>query len=300
MSKILLVAGVLLVLYGVTADMLGLSGPGYGPKQILTIMVGFVLFAAGLGRGRYADWHQLNQSHPALSMRQLLVFACWLGLLAGFAETLALCARHWLFGYGLSFNQHHLWMKPLVNLVLFGGVGLALSLASVWIPSLGSTAAATLLLVFLGTTGALLQVPELDLLAKLMLAAGCSLAASRASAARLEQLRSTAQRTVPWAVAAAAALCLCVWVWRRLPEPPPLAQSTGVAGKPNVVFIVLDTVRARNLSLYGYDRPTSPRLDEFATKSVVFEQAFSTAPWTLSSHATMFSGAPCSRALRRR
>jgi arylsulfatase A-like enzyme len=59
---------------------------------------------------------------------------------------------------------------------------------------------------------------------------------------------------------------------------------------PNAILIVLDTVRARSLSLYGYHRHTSPNLDAFATTGVVFERAMSTAPWTLPSHASMFTG----------
>jgi arylsulfatase A-like enzyme len=59
---------------------------------------------------------------------------------------------------------------------------------------------------------------------------------------------------------------------------------------PNILLIILDTVRAINLGLYGYDRPTSPFLDALAERSIVFDRAFSSAPWTLSSHGTMFTG----------
>jgi arylsulfatase A-like enzyme len=58
----------------------------------------------------------------------------------------------------------------------------------------------------------------------------------------------------------------------------------------NVILIVLDTVRAQNLSLHGYQRQTTPYLEKLAVKSIVFEKAFSTAPWTLQSHASMFTG----------
>jgi len=61
-------------------------------------------------------------------------------------------------------------------------------------------------------------------------------------------------------------------------------------GMPNVLLIVLDTVRAKSLGLYGYGRPTTPRLERLARYGTVFKSAFSTAPWTLASHATMFTG----------
>src|SRR5262249_12268568 len=50
------------------------------------------------------------------------------------------------------------------------------------------------------------------------------------------------------------------------------------------------TVRARNLSLYGYDRQTTSRLEQFAKTGVRFDRAIAAAPWTLPSHAAMFTG----------
>jgi arylsulfatase A-like enzyme len=60
--------------------------------------------------------------------------------------------------------------------------------------------------------------------------------------------------------------------------------------RPNVVLIVLDTVRADHLSVYGYSRPTTPGLERLASEGVLFEQALAPAPWTLPSHATLFTG----------
>lgn len=60
---------------------------------------------------------------------------------------------------------------------------------------------------------------------------------------------------------------------------------------PNVVLISIDTLRADHLSLYGYDRPTSPRLDAWAAeKAAVFETAVAPSPWTLPSHVSMLTG----------
>ncbi|MDH3732869.1 MAG: sulfatase, partial [Gemmatimonadota bacterium] len=59
---------------------------------------------------------------------------------------------------------------------------------------------------------------------------------------------------------------------------------------PNVVLIVLDTVRSDDLGLYGYPLPTTPVLDALGREGVVFERAYSTAPWTLPAHAALFTG----------
>ncbi len=59
---------------------------------------------------------------------------------------------------------------------------------------------------------------------------------------------------------------------------------------PNVVLIVMDTVRADHLSLYGYERKTTPFLDWLGAHSVVFERAYATSSWTVPSHASIFTG----------
>ena len=56
----------------------------------------------------------------------------------------------------------------------------------------------------------------------------------------------------------------------------------------------MDTTRAVNMSLYNYHKPTTPNLEEFSSESVVFTNAIATAPWTLPSHASLFTGLPSS------
>jgi arylsulfatase A-like enzyme len=64
------------------------------------------------------------------------------------------------------------------------------------------------------------------------------------------------------------------------PAPPP----------PSVVLIVVDTVRADHLGLYGYERDTTPRLNEWAQSATVFDNAFSAAAWTLPGVTTILTG----------
>lgn len=60
--------------------------------------------------------------------------------------------------------------------------------------------------------------------------------------------------------------------------------------RPNVLLIVIDTLRADHLSTYGYDRETSPNIDELAKDGVVYENGIASASWTLPSHASIFTG----------
>ncbi len=69
----------------------------------------------------------------------------------------------------------------------------------------------------------------------------------------------------------------------------------GLPGEPargidNVIFVVFDTLRADRLSRYGHNEPTTPYLDSHRNAFVLFRQARATSPWTVPSHASMFTG----------
>ncbi len=57
----------------------------------------------------------------------------------------------------------------------------------------------------------------------------------------------------------------------------------------NVVFILLDTVRADHLGCYGYERNTSQVIDKLAKEGTICTHAIASAPWTLPSHMSMFT-----------
>lgn len=73
-------------------------------------------------------------------------------------------------------------------------------------------------------------------------------------------------------------------------SPDASLQKKELAGSPNILLIVMDTVRQDHLSCYGYPRETTPNLDQLAGEGVLFKNAVSTAPWTLPSHASLFTG----------
>ncbi len=58
----------------------------------------------------------------------------------------------------------------------------------------------------------------------------------------------------------------------------------------NIILISFDTVRADHLGVYGYDRDTSPNIDRFAERAVVFDEAIAQAAWTLPAHGSILSG----------
>ncbi len=60
--------------------------------------------------------------------------------------------------------------------------------------------------------------------------------------------------------------------------------------RPDIVLIVIDTLRADRLSCYGYPRPTSPFIDELAAEGALFEDVTAQYAWTVPSMVSMFSG----------
>jgi arylsulfatase A-like enzyme len=62
-----------------------------------------------------------------------------------------------------------------------------------------------------------------------------------------------------------------------------------LAGAP-VVRVVVDTLRADHLGMYGHARSTSPRMDGWADRAVLFERTFATAPWTLPTFGSIYPG----------
>ncbi len=61
-------------------------------------------------------------------------------------------------------------------------------------------------------------------------------------------------------------------------------------GDLNVVFILIDTLRADRLSAYGYARPTSPTLADIAASGVRFAQVEAQSSWTKCSMASLWTG----------
>jgi len=61
-------------------------------------------------------------------------------------------------------------------------------------------------------------------------------------------------------------------------------------GRPNVLLVVLDSVRARNCSLYGHRRDTTPFLGSLAAEATLYTQARAPSNWSLPSHVSTFTG----------
>lgn len=73
----------------------------------------------------------------------------------------------------------------------------------------------------------------------------------------------------------------------------PLVLSAGCGSgerPPNIVLVVIDTLRADHCSTFGYERETTPNLSRLAERGIRFENAWAQAPWTLPSMVSFFTG----------
>ena len=86
-----------------------------------------------------------------------------------------------------------------------------------------------------------------------------------------------------------AALVLFALAAVRVLRVPLSVAEAGGAGRPNVILISFDTLGAKYMSGYGYDKPTTPNIDRFAEEGVLFEQHFSVSRSTLPSHMSILT-----------
>ncbi len=99
------------------------------------------------------------------------------------------------------------------------------------------------------------------------------------------------KRTLPVLVVLALWCIVAFPIKQRIHEQRETAKLPAAAERaPNVLLIVVDTLRADHLSTYGYARPTSPHLTQLAAQGTLFENAIAPSSWTLPVHASLLTG----------
>jgi arylsulfatase A-like enzyme len=218
-------------------------------------------------------------------------YAIWFALAAGLLEAALLVAHGRLIHGFIYLSPHLVWMAPTANLLWFGLGFLLLKLLSRAIPRLASPSAAISSALFLATLSILLLPSQLHRVAALLIAAGVGFQGGRFLTARLDGFDRLVRRSLPLLAASVILLGIGTIGWERLKERKQLGSlGTAREGAPNVILLVLDTVRRASMSLYGYEKPTTPALQRWSARGIRFDHAFSTASWTLPSHASMLTG----------
>lgn len=233
----------------------------------------------------------MTDSFPGRGRNSLLLAALWFGLLTGMGEVTLLMIRRYVLHRFIFIGKDAIWMAPVADATYLCAAGLIVWLVSRLLPRKDFRRLGIGVFVGLSAFTLLLMYGPLHRLAAAVIAIGIGVQAARMLGTRLGSFERLVRRTVPVLVAlvVCTGLGLHAYQWwreRRAAAVRPAAQS----GAPNILLIVLDTVRSFDLDLYGYARATTPHLDQWAKKGVRFVRALATAPWTLPSHASMFTG----------
>ncbi len=226
--------------------------------------------------------------------RAVLTIAAWTALLGGIVEGAGMLVFQRVSDNTRYVSADILWVAPTVYAVAFTVLAVLIVLAARISPRLQTPwlrffpFAVLVLAAWLETAGLASRVNVFALGA---LALGLATVATRGFASREQEVMRAWRRTLPLMAVATVLLFVIVRGGGRLREQRALqALSADAVGKPNVLLIVLDALRADHVGAYGYSRPTTPNIDRIAAEGVLYENAFSTSPWSLPAHASLMTG----------
>jgi arylsulfatase A-like enzyme len=264
-------------------------------RALLVASIGGVV---ALGAG-VAAWHwrktivasttRLFRREPTLGVADVVLAGIWFGLLGGALEGTLQYIRFSSDPRDVP-TLHVFWVAPLMTACLLMLAGVVLSLVgrawkgiSVVVPVVVFVALQAFAII------AVLQ-PGIHRYAIAILSLGLAIQAVRL-VLKAASFPVLVRRSLPWMVLALpfplVAIKVADWSRSRVGE-----RGEPQPGSPNVLLLILDTVRQTDLSLYGYPRETTPAIDRLASTGVTFDHAFSSAPWTLPAHASMLTGLP--------
>ncbi len=240
----------------------------------------------------------------APGLLNLIGVALPVGVVAGALELAVLMVQlhglHYVGPSTLRISRHVAWMVPVAEALVTLGLALALVTPALALSARRSRGPGASRAVsrtcnwagaVLGTLlflGPLLAIRRLHTVAAVALAVGVGIRMRRVLVRRTPGWR----RASCWAgaVAMGGLSVYSFWQWDQVAGAEDRAWSRPACRAPNLLWIVMDTVRADHMSLHGYGRPTTPELQEWAKQGITFDMARSAASWTLPSHITMFTG----------
>ncbi len=181
-------------------------------------------------------------------------------------------------------------MAPLFYAALFAALGVAMSAMSRPVPRLGGLRPALAVMAFPAALGPLFLFTQVWKPAAALLALGIAWQFSGLAASHEHGFLRLVRRTTPVLAALVAIGGLGPALADARAERRALAAAPSATGRPNVLLIIWDTVRAMDLGAYGSSRTTTPNLVRLAASGILFERALAPSSWTLPSHATLLTG----------
>ena len=258
---------------------------------------------------------ETSSSPRQLTTVAILAVGVWVGLVTGVVEVVALGVKHLVLHRIIRESRDVVWMAPLADVAIVGFVAVVVAVLGALWPRIRRDRTVLAIVAAVGFFSVLLQYRPIHWAAKLVLAIGLGLRLAVFLTARPGRLRRAAWLTGGWlggwlprpaapapdldrrallagvgtSLAGLAAGSLGIQWWRERARVGLRGAAPG-EGRLNLLVIVLDTVSANHLGFLGYDRDTTPFLNRLAARGVSFTRAYSTAPWTLPGHASLFTG----------
>lgn len=229
----------------------------------------------------------------ALGARRTLEYVLWLALVCGAIEVCFTAVKYFGFGQIVNRGIFFWWMIPASYVLLLAVAAGVIAVIGLGWRRLWQLEAVTFLVGGVGILSVLAAMLHgwIHDWALVLLALGLAAGSSRLAAWRAEAWLRLVRRTVPWLVTAAIAGGVVAHGVVRVREARAVARLPAAPpGARNVLLVIFDTVRGLNTSVLGYERRTTPELEQLARRGAVFERAISPSPWTLPAHASMFTG----------
>ena len=244
--------------------------------------------AVGAGSLQAARRNRLGLAFTVLT-------AVWFGIVTGLIEGIGLLLfqrinwERW--GPMVHVSLPIIWIAPIVDTCFFLFVSFLVWLLSRAARQVPAQQTLIFLLSLLAIYDWLTVTGRLYRIACVLLALGAAAAFVRWFAAREEINVRLFRKSLPAIVGLFVAAFLGIegtqwWIERSATAALPPA----VTSAPNVLVIVIDTLRADHVSSYGYLRPTTPSLDRLAKAGALFENAISPSSWSLPSHVSLVTG----------
>ena len=215
---------------------------------------------------------------------RVIALGCGLSLTAGLAAVLVLLVRRFALQQLTYEDADAAWTVPLGTLLLFGPPVLVAAALAFWFPRFVTLRKVTFVFATAAAYTVIVQLRGIHPAALMLVSIGVGArVAYREFSARSRLLLVAVPLALVGLIAATVRGSLA---WREHPA----VQSVPPDAAPNVLLLILDTVRNSDLGLYGYGRSTTPRLERLAESSTVFDWAIAPSSWTLPSHVAILTG----------
>ncbi len=234
------------------------------------------------------QWHTRR---PLLRALDVLVLTIAFGIVAAIGHVAELAVARVVQGQLVWFSRDFVWMSPIAyTLALLPG-GIVLSLLALVSGARWVLALAVFSLTSAAAFGMLLPYSQIMRAVSLFLAVAVGVQVTRLALSSPSKMLRAGRRFAAAGAIVVAVLSFLMPAVRAWRESRALAGLTNAAtDAPNILLLILDTVRAASFGLYSGAPATTPRMLQWAREGVVFDNAYAPAPWTLPSHSSYFTG----------